>query len=60
MIKYTDELKKLNLPIGTYAIFSSGPLAVRNLRENNDLDIIVTKLFFEDAVDRRRISNCRV
>jgi hypothetical protein len=36
-----EELKTLNLPKGTYAIFGSGPLAVRGLREARYLDIIV-------------------
>lgn len=42
MIKYLDELKSLNLPKGQFAIFGSGPLSVRGLRENEDLDILVT------------------
>lgn len=36
-----QELKALNLPANEFAITSSGPLGVRNLREINDLDIIV-------------------
>jgi len=36
------ELDKLNLPDDQYAITSSGPLAIRGIREANDLDIIVT------------------
>ena len=35
------ELDQLNLPPDGYAITSSGTLAVRNLREANDLDLIV-------------------
>ncbi len=35
------ELKTLKLPQDKFAITSSGPLGVRNLREINDLDIIV-------------------
>lgn len=41
MLKFIGELKVLNFPAGQYAIFGSGPLAVRDLREANDLDIIV-------------------
>ncbi|MCX6744612.1 MAG: hypothetical protein NTX82_03755 [Candidatus Parcubacteria bacterium] len=41
MLQFLDELKNLNLPIGQYAIFGSGPLSIRNLRESDDLDIIV-------------------
>jgi len=36
------ELDKLNLPKDKYAITSSGCLAVRGIREANDVDIIVT------------------
>lgn len=35
-----EKLKKLNLPVGQYAIFGSGILAVKNIREASDLDII--------------------
>ena len=37
-----EELRNLDLPIGHYAIISSGPLGIRNLREIGDVDIIVT------------------
>lgn len=35
-------VKKLNLPVGQYAITGSGALGIRNLREIGDIDIIVT------------------
>ncbi len=37
-----DAIKALNLPLGQYAIASSGALGIRNLRIINDIDIIVT------------------
>jgi len=40
-MKYLDELKSLNLPAGKFAIFGSGPIAIRGIREPNDIDIIV-------------------
>jgi hypothetical protein len=40
-LKYLDELLKLNLPADDFAVFGSGPLAIRSLRENEDVDIIV-------------------
>jgi len=40
-LKYLDELLKLNLPAEDFAVFGSGPIAIRNLRENEDIDIIV-------------------
>ncbi len=39
-------LKSLNLPIDEYAIFGSGPIGIRNLREMHDIDIIVTKKLY--------------
>ncbi len=36
-----DRVKRLNLPVGDYAIFGSGPLIVRGIiRGSNDLDVI--------------------
>ncbi len=49
-MNFNELLKKirhLNLPIGTFAIFGSGPLAVRGLKEPNDLDVIVTREIYE-------------
>ncbi len=34
-------IKKLELPIGQYAITGSGPMGIRKLREIGDIDIIV-------------------
>jgi hypothetical protein len=42
-MKYLEELKALNLPIGEYVVFGSGPLSIRGLRENKDIDIVVTE-----------------
>lgn len=44
--KFSD-FKKLNLPIGHYAITGSGPLGIRNLREMQDIDIIVDDELWE-------------
>ncbi len=40
---YLQELNELNLPKGSYAIFGSGPLAIRNIRDTHDIDGIVKK-----------------
>lgn len=37
------QVKKLNLPIGKYALFGSAPLGIRNLKDCHDVDIIVTE-----------------
>ena len=39
--KYLEELRKLNLPENQYAVFGSGPMAVRGIRDSGDLDIVV-------------------
>lgn len=43
MKKLLQRLKKLNLPKNKFAVFGSGPLGIRGLREVNDLDLIVTR-----------------
>lgn len=40
--KLLQELKTLNLPNDQYVIIGSGPLAVRNLRKAQDLDILAS------------------
>jgi len=36
-----ENIKSLDLPIGKYAIFGSGPMGIRSLREMHDIDIII-------------------
>lgn len=43
LIQLLDELGRLNLPKDQYAITSSGPMAVRGLREAGDLDLVVSE-----------------
>jgi len=45
--KLTDEIRELSLPKGSFAIFGSGPMAIRGLKEPNDIDLIVTKDVYE-------------
>lgn len=52
MIKYLDELRALNLPKGKFSIFGSGPLAIRNIRENQDIDILVTNELWDDLAKK--------
>ena len=42
-MRYLDEVKRLNLPKDKFAIFGSGPIAIRGLREARDIDLIVKK-----------------
>ncbi|MBI1968375.1 hypothetical protein HYS49_00530 [Candidatus Woesearchaeota archaeon] len=45
---FLQELKALHLPIDEYAIFGSGPLAIRGIRDCNDLDIMVSARLWEE------------
>jgi hypothetical protein len=53
--KLLNELKKLNLPPDEFAITSSGCLAVRGIREANDLDLVVSDKLFDDLSKRKNI-----
>jgi hypothetical protein len=55
-MKYLDELKSLNLPAGKYAIFGSGPLAIRNLRDNDDVDLIVKQDLWKELLKDHELS----
>ncbi|HLC97779.1 MAG TPA: hypothetical protein VJC21_03300 [Candidatus Nanoarchaeia archaeon] len=47
-----QELKALRLPVEDYAIFGSGPLAVRGIRDCNDLDTVVSARLWEELSSR--------
>ncbi len=38
-----SEIKELNLPLGQYVVFGSGPLVIHGIRETRDIDLLVTK-----------------
>ena len=50
--KLLNEFKKLNLPDGEYAIYGSGPLAIRGIREARDLDVIVTDSLYQELKEK--------
>lgn len=52
MKKFLQKLKELNLPKGKFAIFGSGPMCVRGLRETGDLDVIVSEDIFNEFKNR--------
>lgn len=56
MIKHLDELEDLNLPKDQYVIFGSGPLAVRGLRVNHDLDILVTDKIWDLLLQKNKVT----
>jgi len=49
---WLEKLRKLNLPLGKYAIFGSGILAIKNIRETSDLDIIAKKDLFDQLWEK--------
>lgn len=42
------KVKSLNLPENSYVVFGSGPLAIDDIREANDIDLLVSKEVFEE------------
>lgn len=47
-----ERIRALGLPPGQFVVFGSGPLCVRNLRECEDIDLVVTPPLFQ-ALKRR-------
>lgn len=42
-----DEFNKIDIPLKKYAIFGSGPMAIRDMRECRDLDLVVTDELYQ-------------
>lgn len=42
-----EKIKRLNLPSGQYVVVGGGVLAVHNLRETNDIDIVAHPALFK-------------
>ena len=43
-----EKVKSLNLPIGEYVVFGSGPLGAHGIRESRDIDLLITTKLYED------------
>lgn len=54
MEKLLKKLEKLKLPKKQYAIFGGGPLAIRGLRETNDLDIMVYDELYNEISEKHK------
>jgi len=54
--EFLEELKILYLPYEEYAVFGSGPLAIKGIRECKGLDIIVTPELWTDLSGRFKVS----
>ncbi|MBD3303645.1 hypothetical protein GF343_00725 [Candidatus Woesearchaeota archaeon] len=55
-MKFLEELKKLNFPTDQYAVFGSGPLAIRGLRENEDIEILVKPELWEKLAKNHKLA----
>lgn len=49
--KLIDQVKKINLPIEEYAVFGSAVMAIRNLREAPNIDLIVTNVLWDKLIE---------
>lgn len=57
MMKFLQELKKLNLPNDKFAVFGSGPLGIRKLREPKNVDIIVKADVWNRLMEKDPLKN---
>ena len=51
-MKYLEELLELNLPTDDFAIFGSGPLVIRGIRENDDIDLVAREYLWKKLADK--------
>jgi len=56
-MRYLDELCELNLPSDQYAVFGSGVLAIRGLRENRDIDIVVKQELWKKLINKYPVND---
>ena len=61
-MKYLDELLSLDFPVEKYVIFGSGSLAVRGIRDNEDIDIVVVSDYWDQLAGKYQVdgNNCIV
>eukprot|EP01102_Stenamoeba_stenopodia_P014594 TRINITY_DN4869_c0_g1_i1.p1 TRINITY_DN4869_c0_g1~~TRINITY_DN4869_c0_g1_i1.p1 ORF type:complete len:143 (-),score=32.36 TRINITY_DN4869_c0_g1_i1:142-570(-) len=52
LVRHLEQLIKLQLPAGQYAVFGSAVLAAHGLRENYDLDVVVSASLFESLLKK--------
>jgi hypothetical protein len=50
MVELIKEITKLRFPKDKFAVFGSGPIVIRGLRDANDVDIIVKKSLWTELV----------
>jgi nucleoside phosphorylase len=52
-----DELRALALPVEKFAVFGSGPMGVRGLRDMHDVDVIVAPELFAELASRHLVED---
>lgn len=57
---YLKAVERLRLPKNQFAIFGSGPLSVRNLREANDVDLIVKEPLWDELSKKYSVMGKRL
>lgn len=55
-VKHLNKLRKLGLPLNEMLIVGSGTMALYGLKENNDLDLWVTKKVYDKMLKDSRFS----
>lgn len=52
MLDHLAAIRFLELPKGSYVVIGGSGLAVRGIRESNDIDMVVTRELFEELQNR--------
>lgn len=47
-----NRVRELNIPLGSYAIFGSGPLCIRGFKEFRDIDVITKQDLYKKLKNR--------
>ena len=53
--KQVENLKNIDLPKDQFVVVSSGALAVRGIREANDIDVIVTPALWSELMEKYKV-----
>lgn len=51
------KLNKINLPNDQFVVIGSGPLGVRNIRQSQDLDLLVTSALWNKLIKVHKVVN---
>jgi hypothetical protein len=57
---FLKAVERLRLPKNQFAIFGSGPLSIRNLREANDIDLIVKEELWNELSKKYSVTETKL